>query len=112
MNVILPCLRGNGKFWLKFEFIWDMGLEKDTKILGYRGNGNRIHRAAEEILLSVPQNKVKQTKPRMQAKNRIFVLLNSAPKSPKISSAALRKAHPAVRIRQYFLLSSSRHYHR
>ena len=42
---------------LKFEFICDMGLEKDPKILGYRENRNRIRRAAEEILISVPQNK-------------------------------------------------------
>ena len=66
--------------------------------------------------LSPLRRKIKTTKPRIQAKNRIFngnsrsartaplkiltpaprvfVLLNSAPKSPKISSATLRKAHP------------------
>ena len=33
---------------------------------------------------------------------RVFVLLNSAPKSPKIPSAALRKAHPAICIRSIF----------
>ena len=47
----------------RFEFICDMGLKNDPKILGYRVNRNHIRRAAEGILISVPQNKVKQKNP-------------------------------------------------
>ena len=49
--------------FVEFEFTCDMGLENDPKILGSSVNRNRIRRAAEEILLSVPQNKVKQKNP-------------------------------------------------
>ena len=36
--------------------------------------------------------------------SRVFVLLNSAPKSPKISPAVLRKAYPAVCIQAFSAL--------
>ena len=42
MNVILPCLRGNGKFWLKFEFVGDVGLEKRSENIRIQWNENRI----------------------------------------------------------------------
>ena len=40
-----------------------MGLKKCPKALRYRENRNRIWRAAEGILVSVPQSKVKQKNP-------------------------------------------------
>ena len=49
--------------FVEFEFTCDMGLENDPKILGSSVNRNRIRRAAEKILISVPQNKVKQKNP-------------------------------------------------
>ena len=77
-------------------------------------------------MISVPQNKVKQKNPGYRLKTGFsmethvplgqvplkiltpapmaFVLLNSAPKSPKISSSALRKAHPAVCIQAFSTL--------
>ena len=53
----------------------------------FNGNSRSARTAPLKILTPAP---------------RIFVLLNSAPKSPKISSAALRKAHPAVCIQHIF----------
>ena len=47
MNVILPCLRGNGKFWLKFEFVGEVGLEKRSENIRIQWNENRIPEKVE-----------------------------------------------------------------